>query len=69
MKNRIGIINSVKAPEECRQWLKPNIGPVNTVRFVLGCLKRKEPEYIEDKTYIAVYEGEDFGIVKEYLSD
>jgi len=69
MKNRIGIINSIKAPEECHQWLKSSIGPINTIRFVLSCLKRKEPEYVEEKTYITVYKGEDFGIVTEYASN
>ena len=69
MKNRIGIINSVKAPEECHQWLKSSLGPINTIRFVLSCLQRKEPEYVEEKTYITAYKGEDFGIVKEYVSN
>lgn len=67
LKNRIGIINFIKAPKACHKWLRSNIGPINTVRFVLGCISRKEPEYIEDKTYIGVYEGEDFGTVKEYI--
>ena len=69
MKNRIGIINYVKAPEECHKWLKSSIGPINTIRFVLSCLQRKEPKYVEEKTYITVYKGEEFGIVKEYVSN
>ena len=69
MKNRIGIINSVKVPEECHQWLKSSLGPINTIRFVLSCLQRKEPEYVEEKTYITAYKGEDFGTVKEYVSN
>ena len=69
MKNRIGIINSVKVPKECHQWLKSSLGPINTIRFVLSCLERKEPQYVEEKTYITAYKGEDFGIVKEYVSN
>ena len=69
MKNRIGIINFVKVHKECHQWLKSSLGPINTIRFVLSCLERKEPQYVEEKTYITAYKGEDFGIVKEYVSN
>ena len=68
IKNRMGIINAIKTPQECEPWLNENLGPINTVRFLLACIKQVEPLYIDEKTYIGMPEGEDgFGYVKRLI--
>jgi len=65
--NRVSILNAVKSPKKCDKWLKNDLGPINTTRFVLGCLKNEKPIYIEEKTLIGFQEEhEDFGTVKEF---
>ena len=65
--NRVSILNAVKSPKKCDKWLKNDLGPINTTRFVLGCLKNERPIYIEEKTFIGFQEEhEDFGTVKEF---
>jgi hypothetical protein len=67
--NRVSILNSIRSPKKCDKWLKNNLGPINTTRFVLGCLEQEEPIYIEEKTFIGFQEEhEDFGTVKEFNS-
>lgn len=67
--NRVSILNSIRSPKKCDKWLKNNLGPINTTRFVLGCLGQEEPTYIEEKTFIGFLdEHEDFGTVKEFIS-
>jgi len=59
---RAGILNAVKAPEECGEYLKNNLGPVNTMRFVLACLTKTQPEYLDDLTILTTYEkNPDYG--------
>jgi len=68
MDNRVSILNTIRSPKKCDKWLKNNLGPINSTKFILGCLKQEEPIYLEEKTFIGHYEGhhEDFGTVKEF---
>lgn len=52
MDERSENISFVKAPAECRKWLRPDLGPLNTVRFVLACLRREEPDYLPEKLFV-----------------
>ncbi|NIZ00156.1 sulfatase-like hydrolase/transferase [Thalassospira lucentensis] len=49
---RSEILNIIKSPEECKKWLKDDLGPINTLRFVLSCVQRKAPEYLEEKLLV-----------------
>jgi hypothetical protein len=44
-------INFIRAPAACRQWLYPGMSQINTMRFVLGCIQRTRPSYVEDRSY------------------
>jgi len=64
LDNEISILNTIRSPKKCDKWLKNNLGPINTIRFTLGCLKQEEPIYLEERTFIGDYE--DFGTIKEF---
>tara|TARA_B100001287_G_scaffold86010_1_gene71871 strand:- start:9006 stop:10478 length:1473 start_codon:yes stop_codon:yes gene_type:complete len=67
--NRLSIINAIKSPELCDHWIKDNMGPINTVRFVLACISQKQPSYIDEKSFIAARKpDENYGTVREYFS-
>ncbi len=51
-------LNAIRAPENCLKWIYPHLSSVNTFRFVLGCLRGQDPEYIEDKQFITNSNGE-----------
>ena len=68
IKSKIGIINVIKSPENCKQWLSNDLGPINTARFILGCISQREPKYLEEKTFIGFYENdENFGLIKKHI--
>ena len=68
VKSKVGIINVIKPPEKCKQWLLDDLGPINTTRFILGCLSRQEPAYLDEKTLIGFYENHiDFGLIKRHI--
>jgi hypothetical protein len=52
---RYAILNSIRAPKQCRRHLYPTLSPVNTFRFVRGCLLGKESENLPDNSYFATY--------------
>ena len=67
LRERSGFINMVKAPKECTKWLKNNLGQINTIRFVFGCLQGKKPNYLQEKSYLSVNpQNKDFGKFIEY---
>lgn len=67
VEERFGIVNAIRAPEACRQWLYDSMSPVNTFRFVRGCLQGTAPEYLPDRMFAASYEHHpEFGLVKAY---
>lgn len=52
LDERTETISFIRAPKECRQWIKPNLGPINTARFVLGCLSRTKPDYLLERVLV-----------------
>jgi hypothetical protein len=53
MREKGSFLNLIKAPEVCKKWLYPEISQINTMRFVVGCLQKQKPQYLEDKSFIA----------------
>lgn len=51
-------LNAIRAPKKCGKWIYPHMSSVNTFRFVLGCLRGQEPEYIEDRQFLTNSKGE-----------
>lgn len=68
---RSGILNLVRVPEDCRQWIQAGLGQINTMRLVLGCLQRRVPQFLPERTFITAYEtNPDFGLaVKAEFGD
>ena len=56
INERSSIVNLVRAPERCREWLRPDLGPINTMRFALSCLERRAPDYVVEKTVVTTYD-------------
>jgi hypothetical protein len=62
---RASAMNLIRAPQECRQWLYPAISQVNTARFILACLSRRQPAYVPERAFAAWYESSpSFGEVR-----
>jgi hypothetical protein len=63
---RFGVLNAIRLPERCRQWLYESISPVNTFRVVTGCLQDTKPDLVPDRSFVAAYENHpEFGRVHE----
>ncbi len=45
-------ISLVRAPRVCSQWLRSDLGPINTARFLVGCLARTEPVYLPERLFL-----------------
>jgi len=52
LDERTETIGLIRAPEICREWLRPDLGPINTVRFVVSCLAREKPNYLRERLLI-----------------
>jgi len=52
LDERSETISLVRAPNVCRDWLRPSLGPINTMRFVVSCLARKKPNYVREQLLI-----------------
>lgn len=52
LDQRSEILNLIKSPEPCKKWLTSEIGPLNTMKYVLACAKNVPPEYLEEKLLI-----------------
>lgn len=64
LHERSAILNVIRMPERCQRSLYPEIGNVNTMRAVVGCILRKDLSFVEDRSFLNVYEGNpDFGKV------
>lgn len=60
------IFNLVRVPQQCRRWLRPDLSQINTMRLVFACLEGRPPTYVEERTFLGVYEGNpDFGRVRD----
>ena len=65
--NWVRILNAIKSPSICETWLQDDLRPINTMRYVLGCISQSKPIYIDEKTYLGAYTDErDYGFVKEH---
>lgn len=63
---RSSILNLMYLPEPCRQWIRQDLSPINTMRLVVGCIERRTPDYLDERTYLAAYEiSPSFGVVRE----
>jgi hypothetical protein len=64
---RSSILSLVRLPVPCREWLRPDLSSVNTMRLVSGCLARHRPEYVENRSFINTNHraNADFGTVRE----
>lgn len=52
LDERTETISLVRAPDMCRDWLRPDLGPINTIRFVVACLAREKPAYLRERLLI-----------------
>jgi hypothetical protein len=60
---RSSILNLIHVPQRCRQWLRPGLSQINTMRLVIACLEDRPPSYLSERTYISTYErNPDFGL-------
>jgi hypothetical protein len=59
---RAGIINAIKAPGECKKFFRDDLAQINTIRFVLACIARLEPNYVDEFVVLTTYEkNPDYG--------
>ena len=52
------IINLIRSPKRCHKWLKNDLGPLNTMRFVLSCAQNLEPDYLPELLHITTEKSE-----------
>uniref|UniRef100_UPI0025FCFC02 sulfatase-like hydrolase/transferase n=1 Tax=uncultured Nitratireductor sp. TaxID=520953 RepID=UPI0025FCFC02 len=55
IRERSSVLNLIRMPQNCRNWLYPSISNVNTVRVVLACINGTEPDLVEDRSYVGTY--------------
>jgi hypothetical protein len=61
---RTAILNLILLPARCQGSLYPEIGTVNTMRAVLGCVNGTNPDFLEELSFLCLYENSvDFGKV------
>ncbi len=51
----LSIYSAFKLPDNCSRYLHDDLTPVNTFRIVFACLDNKEPELLDDKSYLVFY--------------
>lgn len=66
VEERTSILNLVRASEECQRWLRHDLGPANTARFVVACLRRQPPYYLPERVILNTGYGVDAGKALEY---
>lgn len=49
---RSEITNLIRFPQNCQKWIQDSIGPLNTMRFILGCISNEKPEYLTEYLFI-----------------
>ena len=52
---RAGILNAMRLPSACRQYVRPDITAVNTFRLVFSCLDGTQPEFVADRFFLSNY--------------
>jgi len=55
IRERLSILSLIRAPENCHQWLLPQLNTVNAVRFVFGCIVGEKPKYLCNDSFISLY--------------
>ena len=53
---RTEITNMVKLPERCHEWIKDELGPMNTMLLILACLENQPPSFDEEVVFIPDYD-------------
>ena len=67
IEERFGVLNAIRVPDRCREWLYDSMSPANTFRLVQGCLEGRPPTFLPDRAFVAGYENHpEFGIVRPY---
>jgi hypothetical protein len=46
-----GIFSAFRVPQNCRNYLRDGLSPVNTFRFVFSCLDGSNPIFLQDLTF------------------
>ena len=65
IRSRMSILNLLRVPDDCKQWLYPEINNINSVRLVLSCAIKQKPSFVKNKAYIGGAENNpDFGTVR-----
>lgn len=66
IQERTAILNLVHLPQRCRQWSRPALSAINTMRLVYACLENRPPVYLDTRVFLSGYESSsDFGHVLE----
>jgi len=66
IRERTSILNLVRLPARCVSWNQDDLGQINTMRLVLGCLANETPDLLPEASYISTMEiGSDFGLVRK----
>ncbi len=58
-RERYGILNAIRLPEQCRRLIYPTMTPVNTFRIVLACIEGRPPQLVDDKSLLLRYYGKE----------
>lgn len=52
LDQRARVANLIKIPERCEGGLRPDLGPVNTMRLVMACAAGVEPVFLPEALYV-----------------
>lgn len=55
IRENLSIFNVYRLPDDCRQYLRTGLTPVNTFRLVFACLDNREPDLLEDRMFAVYY--------------
>lgn len=61
IRESLGILSALRLPADCARHLRPNLTPINHMRLVFACLGGHEPNYIEERHFIARPDSPDRG--------
>ncbi len=65
LEESFGTLNAWRLPEGCREWLSPDLSPINTFRLVFGCLTNTPPRFLPNRSYWVDFENEQLLLVRE----
>ena len=66
IQSRMAILNLLRVPSVCKQWLSSKMNNVNSIRLALACAIGTKPNLLENKSYMGTYEttNPDLGRIK-----